>query len=268
MSDLDDLISRYDGFVFDQYGVLHDGQTPYPGAIAALQALHRTQKPVVLVTNSGRTAVENADRLTKIGFEPNLFQAIVTSGDLASARLATQKFTALFVISRGGVSAAYAALPRTTDPTLADFLLISGSEADTVSEATYRAQLGPMAARSVPALCSNPDLQMLTPTGLRPAAGQIARWYEEAGGQVVYSGKPWPQIYEDAVKRMDLHPDASICCVGDSLHHDILGGARAGLATALVRTGVHADLTLDELHKVSDELGIRPDHVLHKGLRG
>ncbi|TIM20964.1 MAG: TIGR01459 family HAD-type hydrolase, partial [Mesorhizobium sp.] len=33
------LAERYDVFLLDQFGVLHDGTRPYPGAVAALSAL-------------------------------------------------------------------------------------------------------------------------------------------------------------------------------------------------------------------------------------
>ena len=60
---LRDLISQFDGFVIDQYGVLHDGVRPYPGAIAALEAIGAAGKRAVLMTNSGKSAAANEERL-------------------------------------------------------------------------------------------------------------------------------------------------------------------------------------------------------------
>ena len=39
----------------------------------------------------------------------------------------------------------------------------------------------------------------------------------------------------------------SVLCIGDSPAHDIAGGQAAGFATALVRTGLHSDLSDDAL---------------------
>ncbi|RUY94525.1 TIGR01459 family HAD-type hydrolase, partial [Mesorhizobium sp. M7A.F.Ca.CA.002.15.1.1] len=64
------LAERYNVFLLDQFGVLHDGTRPYPGAAAALSALKRAGKTVVLVSNSGRRAQPNESRLMKLGFEP------------------------------------------------------------------------------------------------------------------------------------------------------------------------------------------------------
>jgi ribonucleotide monophosphatase NagD (HAD superfamily) len=52
-------------------------------------------------------------------------------------------------------------------------------------------------------------------------------------------GKPYPYIYEEALRR--CAPAGRVLAVGDSLHHDILGAAAAGLDSLfVVETGVHA----------------------------
>ncbi|OXT02767.1 hypothetical protein B7H23_07830 [Notoacmeibacter marinus] len=255
------LLTRYDGFIFDQYGVLHDGQKQYPGAVEALGACAAAGKPVVLVTNSGRTADANAERLHRLGYDPSLFAAIVTSGDLAVDKIEALAPRAVFTIARGSEPVRGVAHP-TSDAAKADLLLIAGSEADRVSEADYRAMLQPLVARDVAALCSNPDLQMLTEDGLKPGAGQIAAWYEEMGGRVTYVGKPWPQIYEAAERALGLRSGRRICCVGDSMHHDIAGAGRAGLSSALVLTGISAALHPDDIGRMARDDGLRPTHVL------
>ncbi|MBO6726395.1 MAG: TIGR01459 family HAD-type hydrolase [Rhizobiaceae bacterium] len=256
-----DLVASYDGFIFDQYGVLHDGRTLYPGAIDALESCAVVGKPVVLVTNSGRTAAENAERLKRLGLDPSLFSAIVTSGDLAQETLTALNARATYILARGS-DPVRGAGPQTSNPEEADLLLIAGSETDTVSEAHYRDILGQLSARDVPALCSNPDMQMLTSSGLKPGAGQIAAWYQHLGGTVAYVGKPWPEIYEAALRALCLGPGARICALGDSIHHDILGANRAGLSSALVLTGVGADLTPQAVSEMASDDLHRPAHIL------
>ncbi|MFV0493364.1 MAG: TIGR01459 family HAD-type hydrolase [Pseudorhodobacter sp.] len=256
-----DLVADYDGFILDQYGVLHDGTRPYPGVAGALELLKTAGKPVTLLTNSGRTAGENADRLGRLGIDPAAFRAIVTSGDLAARTMAMLKPEAVFVLARGG-DALRTSLPVVADPAQAGFLLIAGSKADTIPEETYRKMLLPLAEGGIPALCSNPDLEMLTPLGLRPGAGQIAQWYMEMGGEVQFCGKPWPEIYHAAVAALDLGDGARICCIGDSLHHDILGANRAGLDSALMRTGVSAELSDKDLARLTADRQLCPTHLL------
>ena len=53
-----------------------------------------------------------------------------------------------------------------------------------------------------------------------------------------------------------------VLCVGDSLDHDVLGGAEAGLATALVRTGVLDGVDDAALAALMNGARHRPDYLL------
>jgi len=49
----------YDGVqavLLDQFGVLHDGRQPYPGAVHAVQALAESGRQVLIISNSSRRA--------------------------------------------------------------------------------------------------------------------------------------------------------------------------------------------------------------------
>ena len=103
------IASSFEAVFFDQYGVLHDGRNPYPGARDALAALKSRGVKIVVLSNSGRTGAANAERMTALGFEPELYDFLVTSGDVARTLLKRGRFPALlapgarcFVISTGG----------------------------------------------------------------------------------------------------------------------------------------------------------------------
>lgn len=72
-------------------------------------------------------------------------------------------------------------------------------------------------------------------------------------------GKPYPEIY--AFARRLLGP-GRLLAVGDSLEHDIAGAAAAGLETALVRTGVNARCNDEELARLFEQEGCRPNWLL------
>src|SRR5665213_1847436 len=79
-------------FIFiDQYGVLHDGRRPYPGAIDALTELKARGTQVVILSNSGRSGETNARRMEKLGISRNLYDHFLTSGDVAKAALVDGK---------------------------------------------------------------------------------------------------------------------------------------------------------------------------------
>jgi HAD superfamily hydrolase (TIGR01459 family) len=265
------IASSYKAVFFDQYGVLHDGRHPYPGARAALAALKSRGVKIVVLSNSGRTGAANAERMTSLGFEPELYDFLVTSGDVARTLLKCGRIPALlaprarcFVISTGEddeFTSAVGIVP-TAHSDEADLVVIAGSQADKVSLDDYRASLAPAAQRGTPCICVNPDKLMLTASGNAPGAGRIAEIYEELGGAVTWVGKPFPEIYRAAAELSQVQNPRDILCVGDSVEHDIAGANRFGAFAALVRTGILAGLSDKEL---AAEIGRRealPDYVI------
>jgi ribonucleotide monophosphatase NagD (HAD superfamily) len=50
------LADRYDGFILDLWGVVHDGRKPYPGVAKALAALKARHKRIAFLSNAPRRA--------------------------------------------------------------------------------------------------------------------------------------------------------------------------------------------------------------------
>src|SRR3546814_12878452 len=82
------LAPRYDVFLLDQFGVLHDGTTAYPGAIDCLEALQAAGKRSIVLSNSGQRSAPNRERLARLGVPPGLYEDLVTSGEVARGFLA------------------------------------------------------------------------------------------------------------------------------------------------------------------------------------
>jgi HAD superfamily hydrolase (TIGR01459 family) len=265
---LNDLIARYDAFLVDQFGVLLDGTGAYPGAAEALAHLARSGRRVILLSNSGKRSGPNAERLYRLGFAPDSFELVLSSGEAAHRWLAGQGLAAgtrVWLHARDGDESAIEGLGLSLveRPEEAGLLMLAGSRADVFGLDEYEAWLRPAAARGVPMLCSNPDMSMLTPQGTKPGAGRIALLYEGLGGKVDWVGKPYPLIYRMARSLLERAPPDRILCIGDSPAHDIRGGADAGLRTALVRTGLHVDTPDDDLARLCrEEAGVLPDHIL------
>ncbi|MGH7004845.1 MAG: TIGR01459 family HAD-type hydrolase, partial [Alphaproteobacteria bacterium] len=152
-------------------------------------------------------------------------------------------------------------LERASSGAEADIVLIAGSEGDVHDMAYYEALLAPAARRNVPCLCTNPDRIMLTRQGTAFGAGRIAELYQDLGGTVRWIGKPLADIYDSALDFLG-HPDPSrICCIGDSVEHDIAGAAAAGLRTLLVKTGILAGAPSGELDRLFETYGAVPDYT-------
>src|SRR3546814_2174877 len=77
------LASRYDAFLLDQFGVLHDGSTVYPGVVACLEALQAAGRRPTTLSNSGTLRAASLERLARLGIPPALSEDFVTSGAVA-----------------------------------------------------------------------------------------------------------------------------------------------------------------------------------------
>ncbi|CAE7226431.1 hypothetical protein AK812_SmicGene25681 [Symbiodinium microadriaticum] len=85
---MSDLVERgYDGFLLDQYGVLHDGRELLPDVKECLDQLQRRSIPMAIVSNSPCESARAALRLERIGLMNEYFQSLVTSGDQAKRYL-------------------------------------------------------------------------------------------------------------------------------------------------------------------------------------
>ncbi len=277
---LADIAARYDGFIIDQWGVLHDGGEPYPGAIDCLTALRAQDVRIVLLSNSGKRAAHNGRRLAEMGYVDHLFDAIVTSGEACWQALHDRdapEFAGLgkrcYLWARGDDLSHVEGLgvevvERAED---ADFLYLAGVP-DYAEMEVYLPVLEVGAGRGLTLICANPDIVAIYPNGGRGMApGGVARRYEEMGGNAIYVGKPHRPVYDLCLKRLGDLPREKILGIGDSLEHDIAGGKGIGIDTLLLTHGVHRDAfagVSDDasgqkaLDSLEDDFAARPRWVL------
>ncbi|CAN7611186.1 TIGR01459 family HAD-type hydrolase [Aminobacter sp. LjRoot7] len=268
LSGIRDLADRFDVFILDQFGVLHDGTEPYPGAVETLVWLKQAGKRTLLLSNSGKRSAPNEARLVKLGFVPRSWDHFLSSGEVAwqslRKQLGNEAGLRCLLIVRDGDRSAVEGLPLTLVETgeEADIVLLSASEGDRFDLDHYRRLLQPATARGARCLCTNPDKIMLTSVGPRFGAGRIAELYAELGGEVTWIGKPFPEIYAAALDMLGTPEQARVVCVGDSIEHDIAGGQGAGLRTALVMTGVLEASSAAEREQLFAEHGATPDFLV------
>jgi len=246
--DLAALMPRYDGFLLDQWGVLHDGVQPYPRAVAALEKLRRAGKRVIILSNSGRSGAENASQLAKFGFAPELYDEIVSAGDDARDALAARDepfHQALgrrcLLLAREGEAhlAECLGLDLVEDVEAADFILLMTMDPPRQSVAGWMGLLKAASERHLPMVCANPDLHRASPDGgLQEAPGLVACAYEQLGGTVRYHGKPQPRIYRTCLAKLGLDR-SRVIAIGDSLEHDIAGAQGAGIDSVFIGGGIH-----------------------------
>ena len=243
IASLAEVASSYDAIVLDQWGVLHDGSRPYPGAIEALLGLKQAGVRLAVLSNSGKRAASNAARITSMGFPDDLFDVVMTSGealwlDINAGKVAGRRFVA---IERTHGDAAQWAdgldVKFTADIADADGVCLMGlPDGSELSEWSHL--LEHALARGLTVVCSNPDLNSPRAGGKTVVSpGALAEAYEERGGTVVYYGKPHVPIFSTL---SDALGTENLVMVGDSLDHDIAGAHSAGWDSVLVEGGLYA----------------------------
>jgi HAD superfamily hydrolase (TIGR01459 family) len=245
------LLTRYDGFLVDLWGVIHDGTALYPAVAETLAAMREQGKRVIFLSNAPRRAFEAEKVLARLGIPREHFEWVVTSGEVAHHWLKEEKDALTFTRGRN-----YAFMGPERDRGLceglpfqevpleqADFLLNVGLRDDNEQLPVWVDFMKHGLTKNLPMICGNPDIEVVKQNGQRLlCAGALAEWYQARGGEVRQFGKPYPEVYQRCLQLLDPLPVGRVLAIGDNLHTDILGANRAGIDSALVSGGVLRNL--------------------------
>ena len=84
-------------------------------------------------------------------------------------------------------------------------------------------------------ICTNPDLIVDRGTIRELCAGSVAMVFEKMGGEVVYFGKPYPEVYNQSTD----NSNKKILSIGDNLNTDIKGANLLNYDSLIISNGVH-----------------------------
>ncbi|KAJ8749302.1 hypothetical protein K2173_018784 [Erythroxylum novogranatense] len=176
---------RYKAWLLDQFGVLHDGKQPYPGAISALNKLASNGAKMVIISNSSRRASTTIEKMKTLGFDPSLFVGAITSGELTHQYLQRREDDWFATLGRscihmtwsdrGAISLEGLGLHVVERVEHAEFVLAHGTEAlGQSSGATCPTSLEHLeqilercAAKRIPMVVANPDFVTVEARELR-----------------------------------------------------------------------------------------------------
>ena len=243
------LAARYDGFILDLWGVIHDGVTAFPHAVECLRQLARAGKPTLLLSNVPRPNAAVRTMMRGMGIGDDLYTHILTSGEAVRRALSDPPDLWWATLGRRvfhlgpardrPVLEGLAYTPVAT-PAEADFVLNTGPDDHTnpTDLAAFEPVLAACARHRLKMICANPDLEVIR-GGVRVlCAGALALRYQALGGDVRSLGKPDPAIYQPVLVTLGL-PPGRVLAVGDSLRTDIAGAAGVALDACWVLGGLH-----------------------------
>jgi len=263
LSGIAPIAGRYDGFILDLWGVLHDGAHPVPGAVEALHRLREAGKRIVILSNAPRRSASVIERIAEIGIARTLYDELLSSGE-ATWRWLKQggpggKMFFPIMAARDASMLDGLAFEKAESIETADFILNTGVESGNDKVEDFENILRAGAARGLPMVCANPDLVVIHRGKAEICAGAIALRYEQLGGPVQYFGKPHPPIYRDCFALLGVSDRRHILAVGDSLRTDIAGANAADIDGLLVLGGIHQEeLTEGDLESVIERQGVIP----------
>ena len=254
---LAEIGGAYDALFCDLWGCYHDGIRTFPAAVAALQAFRRRGGAVLLLTNAPRPAASVERMLERMEAPKDSYDGIMSSGTACQRAVASGAHGARFhyvgperdLHMLGDVGLAHAPLED------ADAILCVGLRDDTTETPhDYYDEMAAWLERGLPMLCANPDLVVDRGEQRLYCAGSIALAYEQAGGHVIWFGKPHAPIYEASEALLTevtgrAIPRERILAVGDGIRTDVAGGLAFGLDVVFVTGGLAAEA-----------LGTDPEH--------
>lgn len=257
-----EISDKYDVFILDQWGVMHDGHYGYDHAIDAVKHLIYKNKQLIIISNSSKRRISSINRLKDLGFDKNNFIEVMTSGEMIWQELKdfsykydfkTKNCFHIFDSSKEDGKDFRIGLEKfkfIDNIKDADFILACTPFQNT-KPIDYIPILKEALEMNLIMFCANPDFVTVEENNDKNiyCMGTIADLYDHMGGKVVILGKPSKEIYLKSCKQLDQINKSKTIAVGDSLDHDILGASNFGVDSVLITSGIHKDLFKYSLEK-------------------
>jgi HAD superfamily hydrolase (TIGR01459 family) len=268
ISGLGEVERKYSHFLVDLWGVVHDGHSLYPQAKEALEKLNKLEKQVIFFSNSPRRKLYIEAALHKMGVTENMYTDIITSGEVTRLYLQQNQKLGKYYFYIGSPVGdphynilaempPYQQVEKARDADFAVIATIIGMKEEEIQKS-----LRECLESGLTLLCVNPDKKSVVQDGSeRICAGFYAEQYEDAGGKVIYIGKPFPQIYQLAFQMIGK-VNNDVLAIGDSLAHDIQGANTHYLSSLWITGGIHKkDIISSSPEAVAKRLGTQPNYV-------
>jgi len=235
LNHLAEIYNSYDTFIIDLWGVMHNGVKLNPRAIEVVENLIKNKKKVVFLSNAPRPSNEVKKFLHKLRMEDRYLQNILTSGEAAMLAVSKQKYGKFFYHLGPEKDNAIFFLIKENQVSLekCNFILCTGVFNEHENNLSYYKKLL-RNHTSKKLICTNPDLIVHRGNVVEYCAGTIAKIFESLGGEAIYFGKPYKEIY-----KMCFGEKEKVLAIGDNLNTDIRGANNMNIDSIFISDGVH-----------------------------
>jgi HAD superfamily hydrolase (TIGR01459 family) len=252
LSSVASLARTSDAWICDIWGVLHNGVEPFLPAAAAARAFRQSGGTICLLTNAPRPNGSVIKQMRDIGVPLDVFDAVVTSGDLTRALITQRDDKRLFHLGPPKDLPIFEGLEvEFIGPEAASFVVCSGYYNDDVETPDdYADMLARLRGNDALMVCANPDIMVERGHRLVYCAGALAEAYEKLGGRVIYAGKPHLPAYEMALAEIErarggIVAKDRILAIGDGMRTDMAGAVNFGVRSLFIGSALHAKGPLD-----------------------
>ena len=234
---LKSIIDNYDIFYIDLWGVIHNGITLHKNAIDALKEITKAKKEYVLLTNAPRPNKTVKAFLKKMSMDKEIREKVYSSGEASLNYLKKNCIGKKFY---------HIGPPRDFDL----FVEFENNKEKDISQSTYLLCTGLFENRdeslnyykelfkdhiNKKMICTNPDLIVDRGSKRELCAGSVALVFEKMGGEVIYFGKPFPEVYNQSIN----NKEKKVLSIGDNLNTDIKGANLLNYDSLLILNGIH-----------------------------
>ncbi len=240
------LYGEADVWFLDIWGVLHNGVRPFQGAVDACRNFRAHGGKVILVSNSPRPKSGVEKQLDHIGVPKDVYDAVLTSGDVSRVLIAAFEGHPVFHLGPERDVPVFVGTGVELASAIEAMAIVCTGLFDDETEIPhdYDGRLKAFAKKRLPMICVNPDKTVERGGRIIYCAGALAEAYEKLGGNVVYAGKPFAPIYEEAFSIADqltgAPVDASrVLAIGDGVSTDIAGAIDVGVRAVYIASGVN-----------------------------
>jgi HAD superfamily hydrolase (TIGR01459 family) len=244
------IVTNYDIFYIDLWGVIHNGITLHKNAVQALEEISKVKKNYVLLTNAPRPNSIVKKFLEKMGMNEKIREKVYSSGEAA-----------LSYLKKNYLNKKFYHIGPLRDFDL--FVEFEKNKAKNINESSYFLCTGLIEGHDEnlnyykelfeehlekKMICTNPDLIVDRGNKRELCAGSVALVFEKMGGEVVYFGKPFPEVYNQSID----NKNKKVLSIGDNLNTDIKGANFLNFDSLIISNGIHrSEIEKEGIDKVS-----------------